>query len=768
MEYRGTTLPNQKVSMFTKNVDWREGSVDAILSRSKLGGTKYHRQVTSYNIMDSDFDLEDLKYVTNPYKVDEGFPAKIQNVNIISPKIRLLLGEESKRPQSYIVFRSGEAATTEIVDQQKELISDILTESILSKAPSQEAQQELQQKLIETQKYIKSQYYSPAEQAANNTLKYLRNKLDLDNEFLKGFEDGLVSNDEVYYAGIMNGEPYVERVNPLTFSYDRSPELKGIEEGDWAVRQMEMSASEIHDRFYDLMDEDTFDDILNYINEGARSPSSTGSALNTEYIRWKDVSEVGAVDLNENEKRGYTATVYHSVWRSYKKIGYLTYIDEFEVEQTTIVDESYKADKGEDIEWSWIDEIWEGYRVGTDIYFGIESIQYQDYSIEEPKDLMLPYVGGWYNGNNSVGKSLVEIMKPLQYFYLMLFYRLELTLARDKGKILNMDITQIPSSMGIDEYKWMHYLTSMGINFINPYEEGWDVPGREGGKAASFNQIQAVDLTMSNVIREYIELMNKVEEMIGELSGVSKARQGQIHQSSLVGNVQQEITQSSHITESLFWKHNRIKNNVLRLILDISKFAWKRSNKKRLSYILEGPERIFINLTDDFLYSDFDIFVSDSTRENHNIENIKSLYQPAMQNGASLLDIATIMSSNSLSEIKTQLEEIEIKRSEAIAQQTQAEQAIVEAESALKQEELRIKEEDSIRKADTSIQVALIGQEGNEQPIEDNTQDIEKLDLQKKKQDQDFEIKKAQLEETQRSNRAKESIAKAKPKTTSK
>ena len=760
MEYRGTTLPNQKVAMSTKDIHWKEGSVDAILSRSKLGGSKYIRQQVAYNIMDSEFDLEDLKYVTNPYKVDEGFPAKIQNVNIIAPKIRLLLGEESKRPQSYVVFRSGEAATAEVLDQQKDLIVDILTESLLSKASTPEEQEATQQKLVEIQSYIKNKYYSPAEQAANNTLKYLRNKLDLDDGFLKGFEDGLISNDEIHYIGIMNGEPYYERVNPLTFSYDKSPELKGIHEGDWCIRQMEMTSSEIHDRFDDIMDEGTFDDILNYINEGSRTPNNTGSTLNTEYIRWRDVPEFSAGNLNESEKRGYTAIVYHAVWRSYKKVGYLTYTDESGEEQTTIVDESYKKDADEQIEWGWIDEIWEGYRVGRDIYFGIQPIQYQDYSIESPKDLMLPYVGGWYNGNNSVGKSQVEIMKPLQYFYLILFYRLELTIARDKGKILNMDITQIPKSMGIDEYKWMHYLTSMGINFINPYEEGWDIPGREGGKASQFNQISQVDLTMSNVINEYIGLMNKVEEMIGEISGVSKARQGQIHQSSLVGNVQQEITQSSHITEPLFWKHNRIKTAVLRLLLDVAKFAWRRSNKKKISHILEGPERVFIDINDDFLYSDFDIFVSDSTRENHNIENIKSLYQPAMQNGASLLDIATIMSSNSLSEIKVKLSEIEDKRAEAMGQQAKAEQALAQADQGLRQEELRLKEEDSIRKAETAIQVALIGKDEPEaMEVEDNSLDLEKINLQKEKQNKDYEVKQRQLAETERSNRAKEIIS---------
>jgi hypothetical protein len=65
--------------------------------------------------------------------------------------------------------------------------------------------------------------------------------------------------------------------------------------------------------------------------------------------------------------------------------------------------------------------------------------------------------------------------------YIVLWYRLELAIARDKGKVVNMDITQIPKSMNITPERWMHYLSSVGVNFINPYEEGWGNGERSGG-----------------------------------------------------------------------------------------------------------------------------------------------------------------------------------------------------------------------------------------------------------------------------------------------
>ena len=254
---------------------------------------------------------------------------------------------------------------------------------------------------------------------------------------------------------------------------------------------------------------------------------------------------------------------------------------------------------------------------------------------------------------------------PIYSMYIIVWYPFrKLAMARDKGKVLTVDITQIPKSMNIDVAKWMHYLSAMGVNFVNPYEDGWDIPGREGGKASQFNQIAAADLTMANVMDQYINLMAKIEDMIGEISGISSQRQGAIASTELVGNVERSVVQSAHITEPLFWKHNLFKREMLKMLLETSKVAWKDGNKTSLNYILDDATRAFLTLTDDFFYEDFDIFVSDSTRDQQIIEQLKNLMQPAMQNGASLLDVAEIITLDNATMIKAKLEEIESRKME--------------------------------------------------------------------------------------------------------
>ena len=770
MADKNSVFPPQKLPLRKKTKEWKETSLEGIISRFSSSGVRRSNMEIAYNMMNSEFDLSDLKYVTDPYKVSEGFPAKMQNVNIVRPKIELLKGEETKRPDSLIVFRTDESAVDTIVEKQKSMIYKALEDAIMNGADvnSEEIMAQLQQRMARIKEYIDKEYYDPAEQTAIKTLKYLKEKLNLKDEFLIGWEDALIAGEEVYYTGVINGEPVLERVNPMEMEYDPDPNLRNIDEGDWAVRHMQMTPSAVYDRFYDKMEETQLDALLETIQQG--STSSGGQLapnINTEYILFRNFE-----DLSYTRDR--FVDIYHAVWKSFKKIGYLNYTDEYGEEQTELVDETYKTQEGEKIVWDWILEWWEGYRIGEDLYIGIQPIEYQNHSIDNPNAQAGPYTGGIYNNNNATRKSLVEIMKPLQYMYLVLWYRLELTLARDKGKILMMDITQIPKGIaGIDENKFMHYLSSMGVGFFNPYDEGWNVPGREGGKPASFNQFTAIDLSMGNVIAEYIQLLEKVETMVGELSGISRARQGQIHRSELVGNVEREVVQSSHITEPLFWRHNQIKRRALTNLLNAAKYAWKMNDKKKLNFILNGPERIFLEVNEDFLYSDHDVFITDSTQEHQNIEALKTLYQPAMQNGATLLDIANIMTEDSVSDIKIKLAEVEKKKAELQQQMMQQEQMMAQQESQLKAEELRIKEEDSIRKAQTALDVALIQAESSNNNVtieepEDNSLEIEKVNIQKEKLGKDYEINLRKQREVERHNKAAETISRIKKPTSNK
>lgn len=701
------SFPAQKLPMSKKTQAWKEACVDYVVGAgdSGFGGNGRSRSdemQTYYDLYNSIYNEKDLKYVTNPFKQDDGFPAMAQDYNIIKPYVDQLLGEETKRPFNFHPQRTSDIAASELQEKAKEMLMDYIQATIASKlSPEQAARYEQALATGEIQtpeaiaKYLQKDYKDIAETEAYHALQFLKRKLNLTHEFYKGWKDALIGGEEIYYVGVINGDPYVERVNPMYFDYEHSLDLEFIDDAAWCRRKMIMSATEIYDRFYDKMSERQLNELLELIDQrpgAGNNPEIRKTSMDYESIKLHKINS-----FTDNPFDVDHITVYHCCWKSFKKIGFVTLLNPETGEAEEFqVDEDYKVTGTEQsVEWDWIIEVWEGYRIGDDMYIGIQPIEYQHISADNPNSQKLPYTGVVYNNTNSKPRSLVSMMKPLQYMYIVVWYRLELALSRDKGKVAVMDITQIPKSMNIDVNKWMHYLSALGVAFINPYDEGWDIPGREGGKPSQFNQLSSWDLTMSNVIAEYIQLMQKIEDMVAKLTGITPQRQGQIAASELVGNTNTAVSMSYHITEPWFWNHNQVKRRVLTMLLNTSKAAWKDS-KKYLNYILDDATRAFVQLSDNFFYEDMDIFVDDSTKNQQYIDQLKQLLQPAMQNGASLLDIAEIITLDNMSMIKNRLEEIEQKRIEQMQQQQQAEQQaqqqMAEQQNQLKEEELMLKE----------------------------------------------------------------------------
>lgn len=697
-------FPVQKLTMVKKTEEWGKDCVEYIIGEFGVSNTDElpnDEEIQSlYDLYNSLYDEKKLKYVTNPFNQEDGFPAAAQDYNIIRPKIDLLIGEETKRPFNFKVCRTSEIGSSDLQDKAKDLLMDYAMANIASKLGPEEAmryQQALETGEIMTpeqiQKYLAKDYKDIAETTAYYSLDYLRKKLNLDHEFMKGWRDALIAGMEYYYIGIRNGEPYAEVINPKDFKYFCGEGVEFVHDAERCCRKMRTTVSQLYDMLYDRLKESDLDDLLRDVEgmNGHDYGSSKGKSIRDDYNH----NRVGIVTNNTDTSKEGEIDLYHCCWRSYKKIGFVTIFDpETNMPVEIQVDEYYDKTGDElNIEWKWIVEIWEGYKAGDDKYFGIAPIEYQ-YIDETLNSQKLPYTGVAYSNANTKAKSLVSIMEPLQYMYIILWYRLELAIARDKGKVINVDITQIPKSMGIDPAKWLHYISALGINFINPYEEGWDIPGRNGGNPAPFNQMTAMDAGMSNTIVTYIQLMDKIENMLSEISGVTPQRLGAISSNELVGNVERSVVQSAHITEPLFWLHNQVKKNVMTMLLDTAKYAWSKSEKKYLHYIFDDATRAFLELSDEFPYETYDIFVSDSTKENRIIDEIKQLIQPAMQNGASLMDVIDILTTDNVSILKQKMEEIEanrIAREQALQdQQFQQQQQIAQIEQQTREQALML------------------------------------------------------------------------------
>ena len=128
---------------------------------------------------------------------------------------------------NFRVVRTSQEATSEMQEHEKEMLLQYVEAEIMGNMGPEE-QQQYQQQLQNGEimppesiaKYMDKEYKDIIENTAYHTLTYLREKLNIDNEFIKGWKDALISGREIYYVGVLNAEPYMERINPMYFSYD--------------------------------------------------------------------------------------------------------------------------------------------------------------------------------------------------------------------------------------------------------------------------------------------------------------------------------------------------------------------------------------------------------------------------------------------------------------------------------------------------------------------------------------------------------------------
>ena len=354
--------------------------------------------------------------------------------------------------------------------------------------------------------------------------------------------------------------------------------------------------------------------------------------------------------------------------------------------------------------------------------------------MDNPSMVKSGYVGYIYNERNSESISLIDRMKPYQYLYNIIMYRLELDLASDKGKKFLADINQIPSSMGMDMDKWLYYFDALGIAWVNPQEEG------KRNQQSNFNQWNAIDLSMSQTISQKVQLLEYLETQCSEVSGITKQREGQIGPTELVGTTQQAVVQSSHITEEWFSIHSSVKKEVMSSLIDTAKVAWGDGEKEKLQYV--GDDMTIAMFTVDqeqFSNTSYGIFVSDSARDQELFMILRQLTQAALQNQMTeLSDVIKMFSTNSTAELRTMLETAEDKRREREQQmqqaQAQSQEKIAMAQLQTEQKKLELEKYKTDANNETKIEVAEINSFRNQMDQDSNDNGIpDQLEIEKLK-----------------------------------
>jgi len=724
-------LPRQKIPYKQKNKEWRVSNVDHADRHSFYNNERVRKslqnKIINLNLYNGIVDIRDLTNVVNPHQIDASFvPENLPHHPILVPKIDLLVGEEIKRRFDWSVIVTNTDAISKKEEDKKMFLQQKLTEFLQANYE----EEELKIKMDELAKHMKYNWQDIRERMANQILKHYSQEQSFDRMFNDGFKEALIFAEEVYQCDIVQDEPILKKLNPLKVHSVRSGNSDRIEDSSIIIIQDHWSPHKIVDDFHDELKSEDIDYIMEYSQTSSKGSYSDDQnnhvllrdALNTGvegmYDTIFNLAEINGHFFGSN----YTddtgnIRVLKVFWKSLKEVKRVKFYDEYGEEQYKIASEEYIPNEnlGEEITSLWVNEWWEGVKIGKDIYLNIKPRKVQYNKINNPSICSPGIIGQIYNTNQSKAVSLVDRCKNYQYMYDVIWDRLNKAISTNYGKIMELDVAKVPENWEMD--KWLHFAFVNKIAVIDSFKEG--TQGQATGKLAGSMNTQGgrvMDMETGMYIQQHIQLLEFIKSEMGEIAGVSAQREGQISNRETVGGVERSVNQSSHITEYWFMLHEKCKLRVLECFLETAKIALKGNNKK-VQYILDDQSIQILNIdSDEFCENDYGLVLTSSSKTQELEQMIKQNAQAFLQNGGNLSTIMDIYFSPSLMDMRRRLEEAEdeMHQRNSEAQQQQIKDAQEERlhQAEFKERELQLKDLMNQRDNATRYEVAALQMEG--------------------------------------------------------
>ena len=686
--------------------------------------------VKNYDLMkgilrSEDFYQEpDVKSFTEMLTKDVDLPTYVKHYSIITTPVNELVGEISKRPDTFRAKAYDNESKSEELQWKTDILEEFVINQVKQKLIQKAAmageeieEEELQQKTMEEVKDEIDSYTSIAEKWANHILTALKAEFNIKEMSEEAFRDLLIASRQYYHIYEDNSKLgfNIEVANTKNTWFLTTPDRKwtsdptGRARGAYAAGTVQvMELSEIIEAIPEITKEE-IDHLRSSLNDyglidvrksnlgNANVPEGIDSinydtydplVLQTRMMIESEMKENddGLQDFlglsNNVSAFGYKYVVVRSYHLSKKKIGRLVFLDEMENEQTMLVDENYKSGTIPTevlLEWGWVNQWYQGIKIGTDIYH------------MRPFELLpyCPIIGTVYEIKNTEPRSLIDLMKPFQVIYNVCMNQLYELLGKEIGKVQLMSLRHVPIPKDGDGQDaldmWEQEARNRGVVFVDDSPENLKAP-------SSFNQFTALDLTRTQEIQARYTLAQQVKIECWELIGMSKQRMGDIAASETATGTNTAMQQSYAQTEPLFVAHEYVLGQLYQAILDASLYIESAKEDSTLSYITSEGESAFVKVNgSDLRFRDIKVFMTNRPEDVQMFNELRQLAQAIIQNGGSLYDVVELYSTKSLRAMKKTFKDlrdrqIEIQEQDQAMKQQQLEQQQAQAEAMLQQQ----------------------------------------------------------------------------------
>ena len=725
-------FPDQfKTEKEKRDESWIKNTMDYFANKAYAEYVKNRDTfVKNYDLVKGILRMEDfyqepqVKSFTEMLTADLQLPAYVKHYSIITTPINELVGEISKRPDAFRVKAFDDDSQSEELEFKTELLQNYvmaqakqkITEKLAMSGEEEEIDDEqIQQMTLDEVKDELDSYTSVAEKWANHVLTCQKADFNLKEKSEDAFRDMLISAREYYHIYEDNSKVgyNVEVANPKNTWFLTTPDRKyisdptGRAQGAYAAGTVQvMELSEIIEAIPDLTKEEidhlrsSLQDygLINVRESNLGNPNVSPGIDSVTYdtydplvLQTRMIIESEMKENNDGLKDflgltsnvssfGYKYVVVRSYWLSKKKIGKLIYLDELGNEQSTLVDENYKSGTIPtqiSLEWGWINQWYQGIKVGPDIYH-IKPFKLLNYC---------PVIGINYEVKNTEAKSLVDLMKPFQVLYNVCMNQLYKLLEKEVGKVYLTSIRHVPVPKDGDAQDaldiWEMEARNRGVVFIDDSPENLKSP-------SSFNQFRDIDLTRTQEIQSRYQLAMQLKNECWELVGMSKQRMGSISASESATGTNAAIQQSYSQTEPLFVAHEYVLGQLYQSIIDASLYVESKKPQSTLSYITSEGESAFVQVNGtDLKFRDLKVFLTNRPEDREMFKEIRGLSQAVLQNGGSLHDIIELYSTNSIRQMKKVFKDLKERQEQLQDQQMQQQQQQMEQQQQIAEAQLQ-------------------------------------------------------------------------------
>ena len=679
--------PKQNIPEALKDILWAKRNIDWCISMSPIYNNKAEAQLYDrYNGLRNDDAFE---HITKTFGIE--FPAgKLKHIPLIRPLLNVLQGEMEERPMSFIV----RAEDTDSINVKLEEISEQLLDNIVGVIRGGE---KADIELDNLEKYFKADFQTELEIATHHALQAYVSKHHLERDLYKCFTDKLISGRQYYRVRTtrIGEDPLFEDIRPGNLFYPWD-DKDWVKECDWAVYPRQMSPVQVLDAFGEKLDPDDRQKLEDMVDMYSR-----------DSYKLRDEDDADRLLNNAEDYRDYTAhftnkiTVYFIEWKSIRKIHYVKNPNKYvpDAPFTKFIQEDklheLKGARKQNLNTRYIQELWQGVRIGDNIHVDLGKVKYAPRNLSEPSKVYLTFNGRTYNGMVKQ-YSLVKMTNDLQDLYDVLHYHKENLIAMSGTKGTFMDLSQLPNfgdpeEEGEDQFSsdlrnWLYY-KKLGVAFLDRQKEGADL---------SYNQFGTYDDTLGVGLAVILQMIQHIEEVAGRLIGVNRQRLGAVSQRDGKGTTEHAISQSNLVTEAIFNEHDEFVRQALEDILNACRVAWK--NGYTGSYVSDQYLQNIFTLDPDFVLSDFGIHITNRVSDARSIEEIKAFSYKLVQQGMmEFEDIMPLFRKSNLRDIEKTIAQNLEKRKKQIAEQ----------ESQIRQLEQQLqiaKEQGEIQKLNAEVQ----------------------------------------------------------------